>query len=124
MPKILSDKKSHNLRSSTFLLTHSQFSGPLHHHNTAAPDYFLLSSPDYIFTALPVGGASPGSSCDRPTVGRNRAIVFGWHTSPHISDAPANPVWETILHVQVTCTPFIQRHHAMHSNVQQGFRFY
>ena len=66
-------------------------------------------------------GACPGCSGGRPTVGRNRALVFGWNTSPHNSDAPANPVWADVLSVQVTC---IQRHHAMHSNVQQGFRCY
>ena len=52
-----------------------------------------------------MGGAYPGSSGGRPTVGRNRALVFGWHTSPHNSDAPANPVWAAVLHVQVTCHP-------------------
>ena len=104
-----------------FLLPHSQFSGPLHHHNRAAPDCFFFSSLVCSIRALPVDGACPGSSGGRPTVGRNRALVFGWNTSPHNSDAPANPVWADVLSVQVTC---IQRHHAMHSNVQQGFRCY
>ena len=93
-------------------------------HNMTAPDCFLLSSPAYSFTALPVVGACPDSGGGRPTVGRNRTIMFGWHTSPHNSDAPANPVWEADLHFQVSCMPFTQRHHAMHSNVQQGFRYY
>ena len=79
---------------------------------------FFLSSAAYSLLVLPVGGASPGIGGGRPTVGRNWALVFGWHTSPHNSDAPANTVWVDVRHVQVSCMLFTQ-HHAPHSNVQQ-----
>ena len=70
---------------------------------------FFYFSPAYYVPALPVGGAYPGSGGGRPSVGRNRPLVFGGNSTPHLSDAPANPVWEDVLSLQVTCMLFTQR---------------
>lgn len=47
--------------------------------------------------ALPVGGAPAGSGGGGPAVDGDRSFVLGRHGGPHVPDACADPVWETLL---------------------------
>ena len=65
--------------------------------------YVLLFSWTGVYLpALPVGGASPGSSSPRVVVDGDWPIVPGRHGGPRHTAANAIHVWQTFLQVQVT----------------------